>query len=365
MRLLVVNFEMNEKSAALAWQAQVVRALAQRCEHVAVLTDHLGRHAAADNVSVEQLARPAFPPLLERRAAQLGQTWRACRRHRVDAVFIHMAHRYAFLLWPVFRARRLPTLLWYAHGTVTWHLRLAHACVDRVVSSSPEGFRLPSHKAYFIGQGVDTDLFGLRSGRSQPPSGRELISVGRISRRKRQHLLLDVLEQLKPEGYHLTLVGVPLTSDDRNYDLNLRDRAARDGLPVTFAGLVPLAEIPPFYDRVALHLNVSQTNSMDKAVLEALACGCPVLTTNPAFRALLAGSPEMIIGDEAPASIAAQVRALCQGAVRPGLAPERLRALIFGQHDLHSYAGRIMSHLEALRRGPARSDRPAEAPSRR
>jgi glycosyltransferase involved in cell wall biosynthesis len=263
----------------------------------------------------------------------------------VQAVFIHMAHRHAFLLYPVFRVLNLPVLLWYAHGSVTWHLRLAHWCVDRVISSTPEGFRVPSRKAYFIGQGVDTDLFTLRPA-SASAEKRDLITVCRLSRRKRIDLLLSVMEHLRADGLRLKIIGVPLTDDDRAYEAELRDRAARLALPVEFVGFVPLEAIPPFYATAALHLNVSRTNSMDKTALEALACGCPVLTSNPAFRALLADYPELVIRDDRPEAIAAQVRALL--APRADLAPEKLRALIVGRHDLHSYADRVMEHLNAL-----------------
>jgi glycosyltransferase involved in cell wall biosynthesis len=345
MRLLVTNFEMNDASVALAWQARVARELAARCEHVSVLTDRLGPHSAPANVTVEQFARPAFPPLLARRVAALAQTWRVCRAHRVQSVFIHMAHRHAFLLYPVFRALNLPVLLWYAHGSVTWHLRLAHLCVDRVISSTPDGFRLPSRKAHFIGQGVDTDLFTLRPAPALAEKG-DLISVCRLSRRKRVDLLLSVMEHLRANGLRLKIIGMPLTDDDRLYEAELRERAARFNLPVDFLGFVPLESIPSLYDTAALHLNVSRTNSMDKTVLEALACGCPVLTSNPAFRALLSDYPDMTIHDDRPAAIAAQVRATL--ARRAELAPEKLRALIVGRHDLQSYADRVMDHLNAL-----------------
>lgn len=332
MNLLIVNYAMDDASPALAWQVRVVRDLARHCRQVQVLTEQGGASPVPANVHVETMAAG--------RLDRLRQAWRLCRAGAVQAVFIHMAHRYAYRLWPVFRARGLPVLLWYAHGTVTWHLRLAHACVDRVISSTPEGFRLPSRKAVFIGQGVDTDLFNLRPAAER----RDLITVSRLARRKRLDLLLDVMAQLAGEGRRLRVVGAALTPDDAQYAAELRQRAAAQALPVDFTGPVPLADLPACYDTAALHLNVSQTNSLDKTVLEALACGCPVLTSNPAFRDLLAGHPELFIQDDTPAAIAAQVR---RTLARP-LPPAELRALVAGRHDLRSYAARVMEQLHAL-----------------
>ena len=51
MRLLVVNYEMDDGSAVLAWQAGVVRELARRADRVAVLTERAGHCALPDNVA--------------------------------------------------------------------------------------------------------------------------------------------------------------------------------------------------------------------------------------------------------------------------------------------------------------------------
>jgi glycosyltransferase involved in cell wall biosynthesis len=256
-----------------------------------------------------------------------------------------MAHRQAYRLWPVFRLLRLPVLLWYAHGAVTWHLRLAHRSVDRVISSSPEGFRLRSARAHFIGQGVDTELFSLRPPAAARP---HLLAVGRISRRKRLDLLVSMMAHLRGDGLTLRIVGPTLTGDDAAYAAALRRDVAGGRVPVEFLGPVPMDRLPGLYDTAALALNVSETNSMDKAVLEALATGCPVLSSNPAFRELLADHPMLVIKDERPEAIAAQLRALLAD---PGAAaPEVLRRLVEGHHDIRSYADRVMAHLTAVMR---------------
>ena len=273
----------------------------------------------------------------------LQQARRLCREHRVNGVFIHMAHRYAYRLAPAFRWQGLPVLLWYAHGSTTWHLRLAHLCVNRVISSTPEGFRIPSGKAFFIGQGVDTDLFNLRAVASEAS---DIITVSRISRRKRLDLLLDVMARLRGDGLRLKIIGAGLTDDDRRYESELRTRSENESLPVDFAGSVSMEKIAPFYDTALMHLNVSQTNSMDKTVLEALACGCPVLTSNPAFHELFKAHPDFIIKDDSPDAIAEQIRFV--RANRGKWTPEQLRGLVIGHHDLHSHAGRIMEHLHAM-----------------
>ena len=79
MRLLVVNYEMDDGSPVLAWQAGVVRELARRAERVAVLTERAGDCALPGNVAMETVPRPGRAGAIGRRAAALGPAWRLGR----------------------------------------------------------------------------------------------------------------------------------------------------------------------------------------------------------------------------------------------------------------------------------------------
>ena len=43
-----------------------------------------------------------------------------------------------------------------------------------------------------------------------------------------------------------------------------------------------------------MFIHTSETGSLDKVVLEALACGCPVSTTNPALKFMESEGPEYV-----------------------------------------------------------------------
>ena len=351
MRLLIINFEMNDESGVLAWQAAVARELARHCEFVLVLTERLGTFTPPPNMRVELIPkRPAgIPGRLGSRWLVNAQSLRLCRRHKIDACFIHMASEWCYYLSPSLRHLRIPILVWFAHGTVTPMLHKIHRRATRIVTSTPEGFRIPSGKTYIIGQGVDTDLFTIPERTAQRS---DLIYIGRVSRRKRINLLvktMDALRKIKPDtSIRLRIVGPRLTPDDHSYDAELRTLCQSLHLDdyVNFAGFVSQKSLPPFYTTTFLHINVSHTGSMDKTVVEALACGCPVLTANEALFDLLKDYPEFIIHDERPEAIAEQALQLYER--RDSYDPAALRALVVGKHDLHSYAKKIVSHLQEL-----------------
>lgn len=351
MRLLIVNFEMDEDSGVLAWQADVVRALARRCEFVFVLTQKQGRFEAPENVTVVEVpVRPFGIP------QRLGGRWlmnpmisRICRDHRIDACFVHMAMEWVYILAPALRRRGVPVLFWYAHGTVSLRLRLALLLAGAAVTSTAEGLRLKSRKVNVIGQGVDADLFSIPSRRG---ARNDLIYVGRISRRKRIELLvetMDALRRLAPDSpIRLQLVGPLLTPDDHAYNAEIRALVASRNLGdrVVFRGFVKQRAIPRLYEDVFLHVNVSCTGSMDKTVVEALSSGCPVLTSNEAFFGLLSGHPELVLRNDDPSAIAESILAL--HSKRDAFDPVALRALVVGQHDLRSWAGRVCQILARL-----------------
>lgn len=349
MRVLLINFEMDTNSPVVPWQARVATALADRCEAVHVLTEKIGTYEPRPNMTVSLI--PHWPWGVPKR---LGGGWLVnwqlfwlLRQHPCDVCFVHMAQAWTYRLWPVYRLFRLPVLLWYAHGTVTRQLQLSLRCVDRVITSTPEGFRIPSPKVEVIGQAIDTALFAPPATAERQP---EIVYVGRISERKRVLEMLDVfagLCQLAPATpWQLKLIGPTLTSADEAYKQNVEARITELGLndKVTLTGALEQAETAKLYTTAALHLNLSETGSMDKTVMEALASGCPVLTTNIAFRQALSAYPEMFSANDSAPALAQRILELYQKNFRP----QDIRNLVVGHHDFASWMNKVTAILQRL-----------------
>jgi glycosyltransferase involved in cell wall biosynthesis len=353
LRVLVINFTLDRQSPVLAWQAGVVAELAKRVQRVHVFTEWLGDFEAPEGVTLD--AMPHRPLGVPRR---LGAAWlmlprimSAVRRFRPDVCFVHMAHKWCYRIGPYLRARGIPVLLWYAHGSVPCHLHLASACASRIVTSTPEGFRIATHKKRVIGQAIDTGLFVIPP---DPTPRSEIVTVGRVSRRKRVTLLIEMMSHLvRQPGFadsRLVVVGPELTADDKAYRVEVDAMIAGLGLQdrVALPGPMAQADTARLYRSAALHVNVSATGSMDKTVMEALACGCPVLTSNEAFFDELASWPQMLIRDPTAEALAQRVASLLEPMDR--LDPSALRNIVVGRHDLDGYADRIVVELEALLR---------------
>jgi glycosyltransferase involved in cell wall biosynthesis len=353
MRLLLVNFAMDQQSPVLAWQHSVATRLASRCQRVVVLTERLGRCELPPNVEVHRVPRVLTTPLRMIGAKWLmnGPVWQWCARERFDAVFVHMNAEWVYRLAQCWRQFNLPVLLWYAHGTVTDRLHKAHRHATAIVTSTPEGFGIPSAKVRIIGQGIDTDLFTPPAAR---PESATIAAVGRVSRRKSVSLMIDTLTWLRANApqhpFRLQIVGPTLTRDDSVYAAELSETVRARGLApwVSFEGARPMSALPAIYGSALLHLNLSQTGSMDKTILESLACGCPTLTSNASVFPLLERFPALTVRNSTPEAIGRQIIHLAEH--RHEYAPADLRGLVSGRHDIDSYIDRVCGILSELAR---------------
>ncbi len=288
MNLLLFNLAVDAEHVTLAFGLKWIKALARRFDHVDVVTMYEGKHSLPANVTVWSVGHERGYPKWLRMLRFYWLVLKVLRTRRIDVAFTHMIHVFAVLFWPIGRIWGIRNLLWYAHSAVPFGLRLAHAAADAIVSSTPEGFRLPSHKVTFIGQGIDVQMFEYHP--RIPGMLFHLVSVGRLSPVKGNELLLEALDGWRPdgrEGWMLTVVGETAVPAEEIYASGLRERARYlSGGEVKFLGRLDPPDIARILGEADVFVNLSGTGSLDKAIVEAMAAGCIVLTCNDAFRAI-------------------------------------------------------------------------------
>jgi glycosyltransferase involved in cell wall biosynthesis len=205
------------------------------------------------------------------------------RKHAYSVVFSHMNTHFTVLFWPLAKISAIKQVLWYAHRQTSLLLRLAAWCAERVVTSTKEGFSLPSNKLDIIGQGIDTHIF-VDPGTKDRQC--DVVTTGRISPSKKIDEIIGQFLAASLPASHLHIIGSPASSGD----VVLRDRlqAEYSTIPaIHFVGFKSPAEIADIYRRCSIFVNLSETGSLDKANLEAAAAGLIVVTSNAAFRSFV------------------------------------------------------------------------------
>jgi glycosyltransferase involved in cell wall biosynthesis len=291
VNLLLFNLATDRTHVTLAFGLRWIEELARHFSHIDVVTMYEGPHELPSNVTVWSVGREKGFSEPRRVIEFYRILFTILSRKSIDVAFTHMIHSFAVLFWPIGKLLGVKNLLWYAHGAVPMGLRIAHVAADRVVSSTPEGFRIPSHKVTYIGQGVEVGAFAQDSIRRHDNGEFRILSVGRISPVKGLDALLDALEQWKEPSsrrWRLDLVGGPTSPLEENYFVQLRQRAQclKNGGKICFHGRLEPVQIRQFLNNADVFVNLSRTGSLDKAIVEAMMSGCPVLSSNEAFCAI-------------------------------------------------------------------------------
>jgi len=290
MRVLMITQKVDLDDGILGFTHTWVNKLAERVERLYVLALAVGRYSLRDNIELFSMGKERGNSRLERLVNFNRVVARLIITRKVDLVFIHMCPRYAILVAPYARLMRVPMVMWYAHGGVNRELRIAHSLVDRVITSTGGGFRLKSAKVSIVGQGIDTDRF-------KPPDVRKegntvILSVGRISPIKDYETLIgaaDVLANRKGRrDLQFVVVGDVGAEAQREYLDKIKRMVRECQLEryFRFVGPVPHPEVVRYYQDCDVFVNLSHTGSLDKAVLEAMACGRVPITCNEAFEDL-------------------------------------------------------------------------------
>jgi glycosyltransferase involved in cell wall biosynthesis len=105
----------------------------------------------------------------------------------------------------------------------------------------------------------------------------ELLTVGRIEPEKNPLLLVDALAQLDPQRYRLTWIGRGRLEEAvcrRALHAGVSDRLALHG----FVAFGP--ELLALYRRAHAFVHVSLTEGVPQVLIEAMACGTPVVATD-------------------------------------------------------------------------------------
>ncbi len=258
-----------------------------------------------------------------------------------DAILVHMNPIWVVLGGWYWKLHHKKIILWYTHKSVTLKLRIALWFADAVLTASSESFRLPSPKVIVTGHGIDTDVFK-PSLEEKPLAGFNIITVGRIAPVKNYEVLIDAAELLQRQGleFHITIAGEAILEKDKIYRRGLEDTIRQKNLNsrITFAGRIEHDELPALYGRNNLFVHMSNTGSLDKTILEAMACGLQVVSSNDASRGFL--PPELIFKSNSATELAQKIKdSLGRN--------DNFRSYVVSHHNLDDLINKISAVIES------------------
>ena len=205
-------------------------------------------------------------------------------------IFIHMGGPYAINLFLFKLFFRLKIYQWWAHPKISHVTRIGfYVTLDKLFTCSENSFPINSKKKIVLGHGINIKRFPLRKGNKSRTNF--LVTASRLTSRKnidKMIYLTKYLNDINNKKVFLKIYGSPLSK----YDLKYKNRLIR---LINKLKLNKLVEILPAVDHRKLHLiykdkniylNFSNT-AVDKAILEAMSTGIPVLSCNPCLKEII------------------------------------------------------------------------------
>jgi glycosyltransferase involved in cell wall biosynthesis len=176
----------------------------------------------------------------------------------------------------------------FSRSVTAWAVRRA----DAVTANAQNSFELCR-----LLRGTDDNLHFIPNGVSLPPAKKvaeararraedskvRLLTVGRLMPERRYDLLLRAFARISvehPQAF-LQLVG---DGPERQRLEKLADQLGVSR-QVHFVGQVPTQEVAEYTANADIYVSAAQNEAFGNAVLEAAACGVPVITTNVGFPA--------------------------------------------------------------------------------
>jgi len=285
MRLLIVTQKVDKKDPILGFFHRWIEEFAKNFEKVTVVCLEKGEYNLPTNVKVLSLGKEERRSKAEYISRFYRYIWQ--ERKNYDVVFVHMNQEYILLGGLLWKLLNRKMILWYTHRQVNLKLQIAEKLADAILTSSEESFGVKSGKVKYVGHGINTEIF---KPMTRDWTSHILVSVGRITPIKNCQILLDSLSLLIKNNpkWQVVFIGDPVTNSDKAYKDKLEDKMKKNNIAsnVQFVGSLTPTEIKDKFSKAFASVNMTPTGGMDKVVLESLAVGCPVFTSNVACQNL-------------------------------------------------------------------------------
>lgn len=358
IRLLLFTLATDTDDPILGFTMRWIQELAKRVECIHVITMRMGRLAVPANVKVYSLGKENGYSEVRRLVVFYRYLNSILGPDRINMCFSHMVPIFTILAAPLLRRHGIPIISWYAHPSLTAMLKIAHHLSSRMVTSLETAYPYRKDKLIVVGQGIDANVFCISSlFPDEPPI---ILCVGRLSPVKGHLTLLEasaILRQRWHKVFRVIILGGPASPADENYIKSLRTQVQSLHLQdvVRFEAPVVHSELPSWYQRCTVHVNLTPTGFGDKVAWEAMSCGCPCVAANVGFADTFGAYKDLLLfrhGDakDLATKLECQLRLSPEGRKQLGL---YLRQRVIQRHSLAQLSDKLVALFHEMQRNQA------------
>ena len=286
MKLLVITQKVDERDGVLGFFHRWLVEFSKHFEYITVICLGRGEYHLPENVKVLSLGKERGVSKFRYLLNFYTYIW--SERKNYDAVFVHMNQEYILLGWKVWKLLGKKIYFWRNHKVGNFLTRISVWVSDRVFCTSKGSFTSRFKKTIYMPVGVDSEFFCKSSDVKKTPNS--ILLLTRISPVKHVDVFIDALYKLNDLNTNFTayIYGDP-TSSDHEYFSKIKfqaDKLVRSGKLVFKKG-VPNTETPRIYNEHEIFVNLTDSGSFDKTIIEAMLCETLVLVSNESLKDLI------------------------------------------------------------------------------
>lgn len=295
MKLLIITQKIDLDDDILGFMHNWVFELAKICEKITIICLYKGIYELPENVKILSLGKEnnfsaeggsASGGLLFSKIKYLFRFYKYIwqERNNYEKVFVHMNKEYVVLGGLPWKMRGKKIALWYNHLRGNIFSKISGALADVIFYTSPFSFFAKNEKAIIMPAGIDTNIFkpdiGVKRDRGS------LLFLGRISPVKNVDILIKAANILDERGvdFSLDIVGAPGEKDKKYFEkIKVLASHLENKNKIRFFKNAPNYKTPEIYNSHEIFVNLTNSGSMDKSTLEAMACESLVFVSNKSF----------------------------------------------------------------------------------
>ncbi|MDO8873284.1 MAG: glycosyltransferase family 4 protein [Methanoregula sp.] len=239
----------------------------------------------------------------------------------------------------------LNTLYKHTFSRVTFHIADHIICYTPIEKENIVKLGIDSKKISVIHNGVDTTLFTPRV--SEKTTGKkQILWVGRFVTGKGVEYLIEAFSQvsIKSPGTHLVLVGVGPEKpaiEERIKKLNLQSS-------VTFIDYLDNEKLPGIYKNSDVFVLPSLMEGVPRTILEAMACGIPVVTTNLPHLVSIIDGAGLVVPSKEPTLLSDAILTILEDTFLAEKMGQRGRKRIEQEYSWEDTVGKVLALYESV-----------------
>lgn len=339
MKILIITQKIDSKDPVLGFFHDWVDKLSYHFDKIEVMCLEKGVNLLPKNVTVHSLGRE----IGGNRFTYIMNFWKTLMSldGAYDKVFVHMNQEYVLMGGFYWLMKNKPIFFWRNHSKGNFLTNISIYFSSKVFCTSKDSYTAKFKKTVIMPAGINTQIFKIGDGSRKKYS---VCMVGRISPVKHIDVGLEVIRELISSGVQVSLgiIG-PVLDDDKGYYEDLKRYVNRNNISSFVSFLPPVSpdKLSLVYNDYQICLNLTDTGSFDKTIVEASSCGVVPLVTNSSMKGLL---PDECITESSKESIKVGIKKLLDDHVRISL-QKSLDGFVKSQ-SLENLISKLVSELK-------------------